>query len=74
MSVITVRVSKQTKEKLQKYNVNISETVRKTLEECINQLEQKDLERRLERIKERFADKVDSETIVKIIRLDREAH
>ena len=74
MSVITVRVSRKTKEKLQKYKVNVSETVRKMLEECIRNLEQKDLEERLEQIKDRFGDKIDSETIVKLVRQDRESH
>jgi hypothetical protein len=74
MSVITVRVSKKTKAKLQKYNVNVSETVREMLEKCVKELEQKDLEDRLERIKDRFSDKIDSEMIVKLIREDRESH
>jgi len=74
VSVITVRVSKKTKEKLKKYNINVSDTVRKMLEECVEELEQKELEERLERIKKRFGDKIDSETIVKLIREDRESH
>ena len=74
MSVITVRVSKKTKAKLQKYKVNVSETVREMLEKRIKELEQKDLEDRLERIKERFSDKIDSEMVVKLIREDRESH
>ena len=67
-------MSKKTKEKLKKYNINVSDTVRKMLEECVEELEQKELEERLERIKKRFADKIDSETIVKLIREDRESH
>jgi len=74
MSVITVRVSKKTKEKLRKYKVNVSETVRKMLEERVEELEQKDLEERLERIKRRFGDKINSEMIVNLIREDRESH
>ncbi len=74
MSIITVRVPKETKEKLKKYNVNVSETVRKILDERVEELEQKDLEERLERIKERFDDKIDPEMIVKLIREDRESH
>jgi antitoxin component of RelBE/YafQ-DinJ toxin-antitoxin module len=43
MSIITIRIAREIKEKLEKYNVNISETVRKLLNECLAELESRDL-------------------------------
>jgi post-segregation antitoxin (ccd killing protein) len=73
MSVITIRVPKKVKEKLKKYNVNISETVRKVLDKCLEELEQKDLKEKLEQAK-CIGNKIDPESIAKLIREDREAH
>jgi hypothetical protein len=44
MSLITIRVARSIKEKLEKYNVNVSETVRKLLDKYLIELELKDLE------------------------------
>jgi len=41
MSTITIRVPQKVKEKLKKYNVNVSETVRKALNECLEELDKK---------------------------------
>jgi post-segregation antitoxin (ccd killing protein) len=71
--VITIRVPRKTKEKLKKYNVNVSATVRKALEECLNEIEQKDLEEKLEHAK-LLGDKIDPKLFAKLIREDREAH
>jgi predicted DNA-binding protein len=71
--VITIRVPRKTKEKLKKYNVNVSETVRKALEDCLNEIEQKDLEEKLEQVK-RLGDKIDTQLLTKLIREDRETH
>ncbi len=72
MSVITIRVPRKVKEKLKKYNVNVSETVRKVLEERIEELERKDLEEKLEQVKERLSNKMGTELLAKLIREDRE--
>lgn len=74
MSIITVRVAKEIKEKLEKYNVNISETVRKLLDKYLVEFELKDLGERLERLKERLGNKIDPKSIAKPVRQDREAH
>ncbi len=71
--VITIRVPRKTKEKLRKYNINISETVRKALDDCLNELERKDLEEKLEHAK-CLGEKIDFELVTKIIREDREMH
>jgi hypothetical protein len=73
MSIITIRVAKEIKEKLEKYNVNISETVRKLLDKYLVELELKDLEERLERLRERLSNKIDPKLIAKLVREDREA-
>ncbi len=74
MSIITVRVTKEIKEKLEKYNVNISETVRKLLDKYLVKLELRDLGERLERLRERLSNKIDPKLIAKLVREDREAH
>jgi mRNA-degrading endonuclease RelE of RelBE toxin-antitoxin system len=74
MSVITIRVPRKVKEKLKKYNVNVSETVRKALDKCLEELERKDLEEKLEQVKEHIGDKIDPELLAKLVREDRETH
>jgi hypothetical protein len=73
MSLITVRVARSIKERLEKYNINVSETVRKLLDKYLVELELRDLEERLERIRERLSDKTDPELVAKLVREDREA-
>jgi len=74
MSVITVKVAKEIKEKLKKYNVNVSEVVRKLLDKYLMELEFKDLGERLERLRKRLSNKIDPKLIAKLVREDREAH
>ena len=74
MSAITVRVPQKVKEKLKKYNVNVSETVRKALNQRLEELERKDLEEKLDQIKEHTANKIDPELLVKLLREERETH
>lgn len=74
MSVITIRVAREIKEKLEKYNVNISETVRKLLDKYLVELELRDLEERLELLKERLSNKIDPKLVAKLVRQDRETH
>jgi hypothetical protein len=72
MSLITVRVARNVKEKLEKYNVNVSETVRKLLDKYLVELELKDLEEKLDQIRERLSDKMDPQLVAKLVREDRE--
>ena len=72
--VITVRVPKEIKEKLEKYNVNVSETVRKFLSEYVSELEMRDLAERLEILRKRLGDKISPELIADLIRQDRGSH
>lgn len=73
MNVITVRVPKEIKEKLEKHDVNISETVRKLLYEYLSELEMKNLAERLELIREHLNGKIDPEQVARLVREDREA-
>jgi len=72
MSVITIRVTREIKEKLEKYNIKVSETLRKLLEKYLVELEMKNLAERLESLKERLNNKVDPKLIAKLVREDRE--
>jgi len=72
MSIITIRVAREVKEKLEKYNVNISETVRELLGRYLSELESKDLSERLELLKERLSSKIDPKMVAKLVREDRE--
>jgi len=72
MSLISIRVARNIKEKLEKYNINVSETVRKLLDKYLVELELKDLEEKLDQIRERLSDKMDPQLIAKLVREDRE--
>jgi len=72
MSVITIRVARDVKEKLEKYNVNVSETVRKLLDKYLLELESRDLAERLELLRERLSGKIDPKLIANLVREDRE--
>jgi hypothetical protein len=72
MSLITIRVARNIKEKLEKYNINVSETVRKLLDKYLVELELKDLEEKLDQIRERLSDKMDPQLVAKLVREDRE--
>lgn len=72
MSLITIRVARNIKEKLEKYNINVSETVRKLLDKYLVELELKDLEEKLDQIRERLSDKIDPQLIAKLVHEDRE--
>jgi len=72
MSVITIRVAREIKEKLEKYNVNVSETVRKLLEKYLMELELRNLTERLEMLRERLGSEIDPKLVAKLVREDRE--
>jgi hypothetical protein len=72
MSAITVRVTREIKEKLEKYNVNISETVRKLLDKYLVELELRDLGEKLELLRKRLSNKIDPKLVAKLVREDRE--
>jgi len=63
-TVISVRIPKELKEKLENLNVNVSEIVRGFLEEYVEEVEMKRLEERLRRLRIRLAGKVDPTIII----------
>ncbi len=73
MSIITIRVPKNLKERLKKYDVNVSEVVRRFLDEYLTELEMKSLAERLESLRERLSGKIDPEQIANLVREDRES-
>jgi len=72
VSLITIRVTREIKEKLEKYNTNISETIRQLLEKYLIELELKDLGEKLELLRQRLAGKIDPKQVAQLIREDRE--
>lgn len=72
MSIITIRVSREIKEKLEKHNIKVSETLRKLLEKYLLELELKNLAERLELLKKSLNDKIDPKLVAKLVREDRE--
>jgi len=71
LSVITVRVPKETKKKLDRRRVNVSETVRRLLEQHLEELELQDLASRLEALKERLGRTIDGRLVARLVREDR---
>jgi antitoxin CcdA len=72
MSMITIRVPEEVKQKLEKFDVNISETVRNLLDKYLSELESKDLAKRLEDLKANVGTVIDPELIAGLVREDRE--
>ena len=72
MSVITIRVPEEVKEKLEKYNVNVSETVRRLLDRYLSELESRDLAEKLETLRDRLGDVIDPELVAELVREDRD--
>jgi len=74
VGIITLRVPDEIKKKLEKYNVNVSETVRRLLSEYLSELEMRDLAERLEALRKRLSDKINPELIADLVRQDRESY
>jgi CO dehydrogenase/acetyl-CoA synthase delta subunit len=69
--VISVRIPRWLKEKLEKYGVNIPELIRRKLLEELERIETEDLERRLEELKVRLQGKIDVREFAEIIDEER---
>ena len=72
MSVITIRVPEEIKKKIEKYNVNVSETVRSLLDRYLSELESKDLAERLEMLRNRLGGVIDPKLVAEFVREDRD--
>ena len=69
--VISVRIPKWLKEKLEEHGVNIPELIRRKLLEELERIETEDLERRLEELKVRLQGKIDVREFAEIIDEER---
>ncbi len=70
--VVSIRIPRELKRRLDELGVNVSEVVRKLLEQYVEEVERARLGERLERLRQRLAGKVDPETIARIVRESRE--
>lgn len=70
-AVISVRVPKWVKEKLEKYGINVAEVVRRSLIEEIERAEMNEIERQLDALRERLRGKIDPYELAKIIDEER---
>jgi SspJ family small acid-soluble spore protein len=70
-AIITVRVDKKTKDKIKKHRINVSETVRKALNEQIEEKEQEELRGAL-REAGKILRKIPEKEIVRAVRESRE--
>jgi len=70
-AVISVRVPKWVKEKLEKYGINVAEVVRRSLIEEIERAEMNEIGRQLDALRERLRGKIDPYELAKIIDEER---
>lgn len=68
---VSAKISPTMRKEINEYNVNISETIRKALRDEINRKKAEKLESKLKELKPVF-DKISTETVVKMIREDRD--
>jgi predicted DNA-binding protein len=69
--VISVRIPRELKERLERLNVNVSEVVRELLEKYIEEAEERLLAERLRRLHERLGGRMDPALIARLVREDR---
>jgi len=70
-TVISVRVPKWLKEKLEKYGLNIADIIRKRLLEEVEKIEREELEKQLEFLKKRLKNRIDPYELARIIDEER---
>ena len=68
--MVSVRIPRELKERLDKLNINVSEVIRGLLEGYVEKAELKRLEERLMRIRKRLAGRIDASTIAALVRED----
>ena len=69
--VVSVRIPKELKERLERLNVNVSMVVRELLEKYVEEAELEKVKLRLKRIRQRLAGRVDASIIATLVREDR---
>lgn len=71
--VISIRIPRELKERLEELNVNVSKVVREFLEKYVSELELKRLREELRELRERLSGRVDPITIANLVREDRDS-
>ncbi|MCS7366129.1 MAG: ribbon-helix-helix protein, CopG family [archaeon GB-1867-035] len=69
--VISVRIPRELKERLERLNINVSDVVRRLLEEYVEEFEVGELRSRLRRLRNRLAGRLDPKILAKLVREDR---
>jgi len=69
--VVSIRVPRELKEKLEELNINGSEVTRKRREKNVEEVETLILAENLKKLREKLAGKIDPATIARRIREDR---
>ncbi|MEL9940854.1 MAG: hypothetical protein QW348_08455 [Ignisphaera sp.] len=70
-TVISVRVPKWVKEKLDRYGIDVAELVRKKLLEEVERIELEEIEKQLDVLRERLKNKIDPYELVRIVDEER---
>jgi predicted DNA-binding protein len=69
--VISVRIPRELKEKLDRLGINVSKVIREMLEKYVENVEEEILIEKLEDLRKRLAGRIDPVTVAKLVREDR---
>jgi antitoxin CcdA len=69
---VSAKIPHELKEKVNKYDISITETIRQALEQEVEKKELEELKKRSEKLKPLF-EKVTTKEVVKLIREDRDS-
>ena len=69
--MISVRVPKWLKEKLEKYGLDVADIIRKRLLEEVEKIEREEIEKQLEFLKKRLKNRIDPYELARIIDEER---
>ena len=69
--MVSVRVPKWLKEKLEKYGLNVADIVKKRLLEEVEKIEREEIEKQLEFLKKRLKNRIDPYELARIIDEER---
>ena len=70
-TVISIRIPRELKERLERLKINVSEVVRRLLERYMEELETRELEEQLRELRIRLSGRIDPATMAELIRGDR---
>jgi post-segregation antitoxin (ccd killing protein) len=70
--VVSVRVPRQLKEKLERYGVNVSELVKRKLAEEVERIEREEVRKLLDELRSALQGRVDPRELSKLVEEERE--